>query len=225
MTPSDRPGEVDPERRTFYASVADEIVRSLAPRRVFHAGCAMGRLVEALWARGAAARGRASCPPLGGQIERHLGEVVGHHPARRDVDDRGHGDAPRVTGPPGEVRVGEPLDPEHGVLTAGVEVERPAAGVMGRSAHAHRQRALEPQQAADDDGPVGPGAGPRHHQAVTARCRREAVAPVPGDACGQVLPVADERLALPCLGATETLRGGCRHADRSLSRCAIWGSG
>jgi O-antigen biosynthesis protein len=36
----------------FFAIVADEIVRSLHPRRVLDAGCAMGFLVEALWDRG-----------------------------------------------------------------------------------------------------------------------------------------------------------------------------
>ena len=42
----------------FYGRVAGEIVRSLAPRRVFDAGCAIGLLVEALWDRGVEAHGR-----------------------------------------------------------------------------------------------------------------------------------------------------------------------
>lgn len=42
----------------FFGGVAEEIVRSLAPRRVFDAGCALGFLVEALWDRGVEARGR-----------------------------------------------------------------------------------------------------------------------------------------------------------------------
>jgi cellulose synthase/poly-beta-1,6-N-acetylglucosamine synthase-like glycosyltransferase len=41
----------------FFGLVADEIIRSLKPRTVFDAGCAMGFLVEALWDRGVEARG------------------------------------------------------------------------------------------------------------------------------------------------------------------------
>lgn len=48
----------DPRWRSFFASIADEIVRSLSPQKVFDAGCAMGMLVEALWDRGVEARGR-----------------------------------------------------------------------------------------------------------------------------------------------------------------------
>ncbi|HVZ10775.1 hypothetical protein [Rhodopila sp.] len=36
----------------FFGAVADAIVRSFAPARVFDAGCAMGLLVESLWDRG-----------------------------------------------------------------------------------------------------------------------------------------------------------------------------
>jgi SAM-dependent methyltransferase len=41
----------------FFAVVADQIIRSLQPRTVLDAGCAMGFLVEALWDRGIEARG------------------------------------------------------------------------------------------------------------------------------------------------------------------------
>ena len=46
----------------FYGRVSDEIVRSLAPRRVFDAGCAIGFIVEALWDRGVEAHGRDISP-------------------------------------------------------------------------------------------------------------------------------------------------------------------
>ena len=46
------------EWEEFYAGVADNVVRSLAPRTVYDAGCAIGFLVEALWDRGAEAHGR-----------------------------------------------------------------------------------------------------------------------------------------------------------------------
>ncbi len=41
----------------FFGAVAREIVRSLAPRTVFDAGCAMGMLVESLWDLGVEAAG------------------------------------------------------------------------------------------------------------------------------------------------------------------------
>ena len=42
----------------FFGGVADVLVQSFAPRRVFDAGCAIGLLVEALWDRGIEAHGR-----------------------------------------------------------------------------------------------------------------------------------------------------------------------
>ena len=43
---------------TLFGSVADQIVRSLRPRRVLDAGCAIGMLVESFWDRGVEAHGR-----------------------------------------------------------------------------------------------------------------------------------------------------------------------
>lgn len=42
----------------FFGDVADALVRAVAPRRVFDAGCAIGLLVEAFWDRGVEAEGR-----------------------------------------------------------------------------------------------------------------------------------------------------------------------
>ncbi len=42
---------------TFFGLIADEVIRSLKPRRVFDAGCAMGFLVESFWDRGVEASG------------------------------------------------------------------------------------------------------------------------------------------------------------------------
>lgn len=42
----------------FFGNVADNIVRSFAPRRAFDAGCAIGLLVECLWDRGVETHGR-----------------------------------------------------------------------------------------------------------------------------------------------------------------------
>jgi SAM-dependent methyltransferase len=41
----------------FYAGIVDEIIRSLGPRRVLDAGCALGMMVEAFWDRGVEAEG------------------------------------------------------------------------------------------------------------------------------------------------------------------------
>ena len=48
--------------KDLYARTADEILRSLAPRRVFDAGCALGFLVAALWDRSIEAYGRDISP-------------------------------------------------------------------------------------------------------------------------------------------------------------------
>ncbi|HEY0182688.1 MAG TPA: methyltransferase domain-containing protein [Rhodopila sp.] len=42
----------------FFGGVADALIRSFAPRRVFDAGCAIGLLVESFWDRGVEAHGR-----------------------------------------------------------------------------------------------------------------------------------------------------------------------
>ena len=42
----------------FFGKIADELVRTFRPRRVFDAGCALGFLVEAFWDRGVVASGR-----------------------------------------------------------------------------------------------------------------------------------------------------------------------
>ena len=41
----------------FYAGIVDEIIRSLGPRHVLDAGCALGMVVEAFWDRGVEAEG------------------------------------------------------------------------------------------------------------------------------------------------------------------------
>jgi hypothetical protein len=41
----------------FFGGIANQIIRSLKPRRVFDAGCAMGMLVESFWDRGVEAYG------------------------------------------------------------------------------------------------------------------------------------------------------------------------
>jgi SAM-dependent methyltransferase len=52
------PYERSPYWLTFFGKTAEELVRSLRPKRVFDAGCALGLLVEAFWDRGVEAHGR-----------------------------------------------------------------------------------------------------------------------------------------------------------------------
>jgi GT2 family glycosyltransferase/SAM-dependent methyltransferase len=47
-----------PHWAEFFGKIADELVRTFRPRRVFDAGCALGFLVEALWDRGVNTYGR-----------------------------------------------------------------------------------------------------------------------------------------------------------------------
>ena len=47
-----------PQWLEFYGKIADEIVRSFTPTRVYDAGCAIGFLVAALWDRNVEAHGR-----------------------------------------------------------------------------------------------------------------------------------------------------------------------
>jgi O-antigen biosynthesis protein len=51
-------GREEPHWAHFFGLIADEILRSLRPRRVFDAGCAHGFLIEGLWDRGVETAGR-----------------------------------------------------------------------------------------------------------------------------------------------------------------------
>ena len=81
--------------------------------------------------------------PLGREVERHLGEVVGDDLAGRDVDQRRHRDPLVVPGVAGEERLLQAFDSEHRITSAGVEVERPAPFVVGGSGDAHRHDRFE----------------------------------------------------------------------------------
>ncbi|QGW33453.1 hypothetical protein MAA44156_03270 [Mycobacterium avium subsp. avium] len=132
------------------------------------------------------------CGPLRRQIQRHLREVVGHHRPGPDVHDGGHRDALGVAGEPLEVGVLQPGNLEDRVDAAGIEIERPAALVVGGAAKANGQNTFQAQQPAHDDRPVGPRAGARHDQPIAAGLDRVAVAAVGGDAGGDVVGVAGE---------------------------------
>ena len=82
----------------------------------------------------------------------------------------------RVVGEAREVGLLDPLDAEHRVDPAGVEVEGPAALVVDRAAGAERDHVLEPEQLAHDDRPGRPRARLRGDQPVAARLDRPEVA-------------------------------------------------
>ena len=56
----------------FFGAIADEIIRSMRPRRVFDAGCAMGMLVESLWDRGVEAWGADISEYAVGEVRRDM---------------------------------------------------------------------------------------------------------------------------------------------------------
>ena len=140
--------------------------------------------------------------PLHSQVDGHLGEVVGDDGAGGDVDDGRHGDPPGIVRDAGEVRLLQPLDAEHRVDAAGVQVERPAALVVGRAAEAHRHRILQPEEPPDDDRPARPGARTRRDEAVSAGFDRVAVPAVRSDPGADVagVPLVGKR-ACPLPGA------------------------
>ena len=139
-------------------------------------------------------------PPLEEQVPGDGREVVGDHLPARHVDHRRHGDPLVIAREAGEVGLLQPLDAEHRVTAAGVEVETPAALVVGRPADAHRQHVLQPEQPAHHHRPARPRAGPADHEPVAPRLDRVAVPAVGGDPGRDVAGVAGE-LALCFLGA------------------------
>src|SRR5690349_2186904 len=56
----------------FFGRIADEVIRSLKPRRVLDAGCAMGLLVEAFWDRGVEAMGIDISPYAISRVRRDM---------------------------------------------------------------------------------------------------------------------------------------------------------
>ena len=160
--------------------------------------------------------------PLARQIEREGGDVVGHHLTGGDVDDRRHGDASVIVRKPGEIRLAQALVAEHGVAATGIEVERPAALVVGRPADAHRHHSFQPEQAAHDDRPVRPRAGSGDDEAVAARFHLPLAAAVGGDPIGDVVGIALERAALLDVGGHrphDYPRGGGAERQPFLIAC------
>ena len=92
------------------------------------------------------------------------------------VDDGRHRDPLGVLRVTGEEGLLQPLDAQHRVATAGVEVEGPRPLVVGRAGQAEGQRVLQAEQPPHDDRAVRPRAGPGRDQPVPTRLDR----PVPG---------------------------------------------
>src|SRR5690606_34383503 len=152
--------------------------------------------------------------PLAGEVERHLGVVVGHHLAGGDVDDGGDGDPARVVREAGEVGLLQPLDAEHRVPAVRVEVEGPRALVVRRTGQPEGDDVLQAEQPPHDDGAVRPRAGAGRDQPVATRLHRVPVRAVTGDPGGDVVGVAGELLA----GAHVRTRGGVLVHDPTVTR-------
>ncbi len=67
----------EPHWARFFGTVAEQIIRSLRPRRVFDAGCAHGFLLEALWDRGVETWGRDISQFAVSQVRADLQPFVG----------------------------------------------------------------------------------------------------------------------------------------------------
>ncbi len=150
--------------------------------------------------------------PLGLEVEVHLLEVVGDDGSGGDLDDRGHRDAARVVGVAREVGVLDARDAEHGVEAVGVEVEGPAALVVGRAADPHREGVLEAEQAPHDDRAVRPRAGAGHDEPVAVGLDGKPLGAVGSDPRRDVARVAVEGL-LDVRGLVihiSTITSGCR---------------
>lgn len=148
--------------------------------------------------------------PFGGEVQGDLGVVVGDHLAGRHVDHGGHGDPARVIREAGQVGVAQPVDAEHRIDLARIEIKGPAQLVMGGPAQPERDDLLQPEQAAHDEGAVGPGAGAGGDQPVPIRRHRVAVSAVRGDPGGDVVGVA---LELARLDVAACLRFRLGHTD------------
>src|ERR1700676_5586381 len=75
----------------FFGTVADQLVRTFAPRTALDVGCAMGMLVESLWDRGVVAEGidvseyALSCVRPDMRPHCRYGSIVDGVPGRYDL--------------------------------------------------------------------------------------------------------------------------------------------
>ena len=170
--------------------------------------------------------------PFRRQVQRQLREIVGDHSAGRHVDDRGDGDAFWIVRKACEIRVLQPGNLQHWVDAAGIEIESPAALVMGWPAKPNGQHAFQSKQPPDDDRAVGPRAGASDDQPVPVRLHRIAVAAVGGDPGFDVFGVAGEFAGLGDVGSyvdrqvwatVRNRRARSDSVDAPASQCAIHG--
>ena len=156
--------------------------------------------------------------PLRREVQRDLRVVVRDHLLGRDVHHRRHGDTSVVAGIAREVPLLQPFEVEDRIAAASIEVERPAALVVHRRAHAHRQHWFEPEEPPHDDGPVGPRTRPGHDQPVAAQHHGPAETTVGRDAIGEVVGVGLERATRLDVAARRCLRGHGRSLPGSSTR-------
>ncbi len=177
-------------------------------------------------------------------VESDLGEVVGDH-LPVEISTIAGTVMRGVVGEAGEVGVLQSGDPQHGIDTARIEVERPAPLVVRGTADAHGQNIFQAQQAADDDRAIGHGhRGPRSTvppglygiavpavggdpggdvagvaREFLAGSTKSAPAPVSDVLSVSVVPVATHRASAPCVGPSHTVLGCDR--DRQVGRVLV----
>lgn len=151
--------------------------------------------------------------PLGGEVQGHLGEVVGDHRTGGHIDHRRNGDALGIVRNALEVGVLQPRDLQHRVDATGVQVKGPAALIVGGTAKAYGDNLFQPEQPPHDDGAIGPRAGPRDDQPVPARFDGITVSAIGGDPGGDVVGVAREIAAYEVAG--HDYQGAMASHDRS----------
>ncbi|MNI41130.1 hypothetical protein D3C73_953750 [compost metagenome] len=106
--------------------------------------------------------------PLSGEVQRDLGEVVGHYRAAGNVHYGRNGDPARVVGEAAEVRFLQSFNAQDGIFALRVHIKSPGSGIVGGAGLAEADDILKSQEPTDNDGPVGPGAGPRRNQPIPA---------------------------------------------------------
>src|SRR5690625_634969 len=163
--------------------------------------------------------------PFGGEVQRDLWEVVGDDLPGGDLDDGRDGDAAVVVRETGEVGLLEPFDTEYWVDLAGVEIEGPAALIVGGSGQAEGDDVLQAEESANDQGAVGPRARTGGDQPVATGFDGVAVVTVTGDAGLDVVGISVEVTAAADVRAWWRVFGRClgvlvgRH-DPSVEWCA-----
>lgn len=143
--------------------------------------------------------------PLGGEVQRHLRIVIGDNLTGGLLDYGGHRDTARVVRIPLEVGVTQKVDAQDRVDSTRVEIEGPAALVMGRPAKSQRQNIFQPEEPADDQRPICPGTGTCRNESIPPGFHGITITAVCGDPRVDVVGVPLELTGLDVFGVLRVL--------------------